>query len=425
MLQKKIKGGLQMNQNRKQAVALMRYSAIAPVINGLPDEYPSLSAYFRDASAKGIKDLEGVRHDYSPATLEKWYLAYKKSGFDGLLPADRSDCGVSRKIDDGLKEEIRYLKHTYPRLPAAEIFRQLKDKGSIKSGQFSESTLLRFINQMMLSEKLTNNQEMRRYERPHINEVWCGDSSVGPYLKTDDGRKHRVYIIALIDDASRFITGADVFFNDNFVNLMSVMKSGISKYGKPKVFNFDNGPSYRNRQMELLAARIGSVISYCHPYTPTQKAKIERWFRSLKDHWMASLDMRDFHTLDELRGSLLSYVKSYNQSPHSSLNGKTPQDRFFSEPELIRRIPDESIDSLFLLEIERRVSTDSVVVIDQVEYEVDYRFAKQRITLRYSPDMSDIYVVEADGALTPIRLLNKHDNALVKREKIHLTGGKP
>ena len=276
---------------------------------------------------------------------------------------------------------------------------------------------------MMLSEKLTNNQEMRRYERPHINEVWCGDSSMGPYLKTEDGKKHRVYVIALIDDASRFITGVDVFFNDNFVNLMSVMKSGISKYGRPKVFNFDNGPSYRNRQMELLAARIGSVISYCRPYSPTQKAKIERWFRTLKDHWMASLDMRDYHTLEELRGSLLAYVQRYNQYPQSSLDGQAPQDRFFSEPELIRRLPEDSIDSLFLLEIERRVSADCVIVIDQVEYEVDYRLAKQRITLRYSPDMSDIYVVEADGTLSPIRLLNKHENAHVKREKVYLTGG--
>ena len=83
--------------------------------------------------------------------------------------------------------------------------------------------------------------------------------------------------------------------------------------------------------MELLAARIGSVICYCRPYTPTQKAKIERWFRTLKDQWMASLDMRDFHTLEELRGSLLTYVRSYNQSPHSSLKGLSPQDRFFQD----------------------------------------------------------------------------------------------
>lgn len=117
-------------------------------------------------------------------------------------------------------------------------------------------------------------QDMRRYERPHINEVWCGDSSAGPWLKLPDGKKRRVYVIALIDDASRFITGANVFFNDTFVNLMSVIKSAVARYGRPKAFNFDNGPAYRNKQMELLAGRIGSTISYCRPYTPTQKAKI-------------------------------------------------------------------------------------------------------------------------------------------------------
>ena len=412
-----------MDQNKRQAVALMRYSAIAPLIAGTQDDYESLRAYYRDVSAKGIKAPDGEIHHYSPGTIQKWHLAYKSAGFDGLLPTGRSDCGVSRKIDDALEEEIRYLKHTYPRLTAAEIFRQLKDKGSIKCGQLSESTLLRFIHQMELAEQLTTNQDMRRYERPHINEVWCGDSSSGPWLKTEDGKKHRVYVIALIDDASRFITGIDVFFNDNFVNLMSVIKSAVSKFGCPARFNFDNGSAYKNRQMELLAARIGTTISYCHPYTPTQKAKIERWFRTLKDQWMASLDMRDFHSLDELRGSLFAFVHRYNQTPHSSLKGKSPQERFFSEPELIRRLPENVIEQSFLLEIERRVSADCVIVIDHVEYEVDYRFAKQRITLRYSPDMKEIYVVDAAGALTPIRLLNKQENASIKREKVRLTGG--
>jgi len=138
---------------------------------------------------------------------------------------------------------------------------------------------------------------------------------------------------------------------------------------------------------------------------------------------MASLDMRDFNSLDELRGSLYTYVTGYNQRTHSSLNGLSPQDRFFQEPELICRLSDDQIKASFMLEIERRVSADSVIVIDQVEYEVDYRFARQRITLRYTPDMNDIFVVEADGTLTPIRLLNKHENASVKRDKVRLSGG--
>ena len=82
----------------------------------------------------------------------------------------------------------------------------------------------------------------------------------------------------------------------------------------------------------------------------------------------------------------MTFVRSYNQRSHSSLKGMSPQERFFQEPELICRLPAEQIESSILLEIERSVSTDSVIVIDQVEYEVDYRFAKQRITLRYTPD---------------------------------------
>lgn len=407
----------------KQEIALMRYGAIAPIIAGLDERYPSKTAFYTEISAKGLLGPDGKLHHYAPATIEKWYLDYQNHGFEGLVPKGRSDAGMSRKLDEELQERIRYFKTNYPRMSAAAIYRQLKSDGSVINGQVSESTVSRFVNRLQLELRQTPNKDMRRYERPHINEVWCGDSSVGPRLTDLYGKKHRVYIIALIDDASRFITGIDVFYHDNFINLMSVMRSAIAKYGRPKVFNFDNGKSYKNRQMELLAARIGTTLSYCQPYTPTGKAKIERWFRTMKDQWMATLDMRDFHSLEELRGSLYAFVQQYNQSPHSSLRGCSPQDRFFSEPEQIRRLSEEDIRQNFLLEIERRVSADSVIVIDQIEYEVDYRFARQRIRLRYSPDMKDIFIVEADGTLTPIRLLNKTENALIKREKVRLCKG--
>ena len=412
-----------MDQERKHNLALMKYSAIAPLITGLSDDYTSLNAFYRDVSAKGVLHPDGSIRHYAPATIESWYRKYKQDGFDGLIPSGRADHGKPRRLDDDLQEQIRYLKTNYPRMSASAIFRQLHDNGSLKHGQVSESTVNRYVNLISAQMKTTTKQDMRRYERAHINEVWCGDSSVGPYLKPPDGKKHKVYIIALIDDASRFIVGIDVFFNDNFINLMSVMKSAVAKYGRPAMFNFDNGSSYKNKQMELLAARIGSVVHYDQPYTPTQKAKIERWFRTMKDQWLSSLDIRDFHSLDELRGNLFAYVQKYNRTVHSSLKGLSPQERFFSEPNHIRRLSDEEIETGFLLEIERRVSSDNVIVIDHVEYEVDYRFAKQRIRLRYSPDMKDIFIVEADGTLTPVRLLNKTENAYIKREKIHLCRG--
>lgn len=412
-----------MTQDQSHAIALMRYGIIAPLVSGLSDQYDSKEAFFRDASTKGYVTPSGSIKHFSPTSIKRWYNNYQRRGFDALLPSSRSDSGKSRKLDDDLQAQITYLKSNYPRMSSAAIFRQLRENGSITSNALSEATVNRFVQNLALLKKTTTNQDMRRYERPHINEVWCGDTSVGPYLKTTDGKKHKVFIIALIDDASRFIVGIDVFFNDNFINLMSVMKSAVAKYGRPQMYNFDNGSSFKNKQMELLAARTGSVLHYDRPYTPTQKAKIERWFRTMKDQWLATLDIRDYHSLDALRGNLLAYVHRYNQTPHSSLKGLSPQDRFFSEPERIKRLSDEEIQKHFLLEIERRVSIDSVITIDQVEYEVDYRFAKQRVRLRYSPDMTTIFILETDGTFTPIRLLNKHENALIKREKLHLCRG--
>lgn len=413
-----------MDKDKKQDIALMRYRAISPVITALGNEYASFEAFFRNVSEQGITDQDGILKYYSPGTIKQWYHAYKKGGFDALLPKDRSDRGNSRKLDEDLKEQIQTLRKNYPRMSAAAIHQHLQDNGSFCKGEISLSTVNRFVNKLITESDSDVYSDIRRYEREHVNEVWCGDTSAGPYIRTDDGKRHRVYMIALIDDASRFIVGIDVFFNDNFVNLMSVLKSAVLKYGHPEILNFDNGSSFKNRQMDLLAARIGTVIHFDRPYTPIQKAKIERWFRTLKDQWMAVLDMNEFHSLDELRGSLHTYVQTYNQRVHSSLNGKSPQDRYFSEPECFHRLSEDKIEKSFLLEIERRVSADSVISIDCVEYEVDCKFAKKRITLRYTPDMDNIYVIEDDGNLTPVKMLNKVENSKIKREKVYLSEDK-
>lgn len=68
----------------------------------------------------------------------------------------------------------------------------------------------------------------------------------------------------------------------------------------------------------------------------------------MKDQWMASFDMRNFHSLDALHGSLSVFVRSYNLTPYSSLKGRSPQDRFFSEPETIRRLDIQRIETGFL-----------------------------------------------------------------------------
>lgn len=401
-------------------VALFRYGILAPLISGTW-QGSSDRQFFKEAASKTYILPNGKEKVYAAHSIYRWYLSYKKDGFDALKIRNREDRGNFRKIDDDIAEQIIYMKKEYPRLPATLIRQKLIENGTISEDDISLSTINRFINRHCLKSNDCQKREMKRYEREHINEVWCGDSSVGPYIKVND-KKKRVYIIALIDDASRFIVGIDVFYNDNFVNLMKVIKSAVAKYGRPKIFNFDNGSNYKSQQMKLLAARIGTSINYCAPRTPTSKAKIERWFRTLKDQWMAGINYNDYRSLDELRGSLMKYVQDYNNSVHGSLNGKTPIQRFFEESSLIARMTDDQIAKAFLLEIERKVTADCVVLIDNRSYEVDAKYANRKLTIRYSADLNEVYSYDREtGEYETIRLLDKHSNSTAKR-KVRMAG---
>ena len=96
---------------------------------------------------------------------------------------------------------------------------------------------------------------------------------------------------------------------------------------------------------------------------------------------------------------------------------KTPQDRFYEESALIYRFDEDRINRTFLLEEERTVSSDNVIVVENKEYEVDYKFAGRKLLIRYSPDLSRIYSVDRQtGEMEEIHLLDKHKNSIGHRK---------
>ena len=77
-----------MDQEKKQAVALMRYSAIAPLITSLSDDYESLTAFFNAASVRGVIHPDGSLKHYSPHTIERLYIPTRQSTLHGVLVHD-------------------------------------------------------------------------------------------------------------------------------------------------------------------------------------------------------------------------------------------------------------------------------------------------------------------------------------------------
>lgn len=399
-----------MTEEEKNEIALKRYNMIAPLLID-PERYPSNREFFRMQGHKLHK--EGVTTIHA-RTIERWYYQFKKGGFDALKPQTRVDFGKPRKGKDVI-DQIIILKRNYPRLSATGILKMLRESGVTKD-QISLSTVNRVVNS--ISKEQMNVEPMYRYELEHINEVWCGDSSHGPYLYKDKA-KVKLYIIALIDDASRLITAARIFEADNTINLLSTMKLAVSKYGKPKRFNFDNGSNYKNAQINIVTARLGVGVHYCRPYNPEAKAKIERWFKTLKSQWMSTLNYSEFHSVEEYQVSLNEYVNTYNNNVHSSLNGLTPMERYLKEVELVKKIDEYSLEKDFLFEIERRVSIDNIVVIDNKEYEVPAVYSSKKVRIKYLDPKDGVFIVDNDKQIE-IKPLDKKANA--KRVRISLQG---
>ena len=399
-----------MTEEEKNEIALKRYNVIAPLLID-PERYPSNREFFRMQGHKLHE--EGVTTIHA-RTIERWYYQFKKGGFDALKPQTRVDFGKPRKGKDVI-DQIIILKRNYPRLSATGILKMLRESGVTKD-QISLSTVNRVVNSIP-KEKM-NVEPMYRYELEHINEVWCGDSSHGPYLYKDK-TKVKLYIIALIDDASRLITAARIFEADNTINLLSTMKLAVSKYGKPKRFNFDNGSNYKNAQINIVTARLGVGVHYCRPYNPEAKAKIERWFKTLKSQWMSTLNYSEFHSVEEYQISLNEYVNAYNNNIHSSLNGLTPMQRYLKEVELVKKIDEYSLEKDFLFEIERRVSIDNIVVIDNKEYEVPAVYSSKKVKIKYLDPKDGVFIVDNDKQIE-IKPLDKKANA--KRVRISLQG---
>ncbi|WP_427338454.1 DDE-type integrase/transposase/recombinase [Caloranaerobacter sp. DY30410] len=117
--------------------------------------------------------------------------------------------------------------------------------------------------------------DRRAFEFEFPNECWQSDISVGPYL-TINGRKHKTYIIAIIDDASRLIVHCEAFLSDNFLSFLSVFKNGVAKRGITKKLFIDNGKVYKSQQMQFICASLGTILCYTRPYSPESKGKIER-----------------------------------------------------------------------------------------------------------------------------------------------------
>ena len=82
-----------------EAIALRRMSLVQQVVEFIQQHWPLSAALEQVASAHPLPgDGEAPPQFVAQRTLEDWYYAFKKGGFDALKPKPRSDRGKPRRL---------------------------------------------------------------------------------------------------------------------------------------------------------------------------------------------------------------------------------------------------------------------------------------------------------------------------------------
>jgi len=237
---------------------------------------------------------------------------FKEYDWDGLK--DHKTGRAETRLNPNIEIVIFDLRRRFG-YGACRIEQLLRQRGFLISHRQIEKLLVR----NGLVEPNIKKQKSRkwvRYELPNPNDLWHTDWSYDPF----SGQQLSVYI----DDKTRLITSFGIFKRASAENTIALLKSAITRYGKPKIIMTDHGGQYyanypgtnqENTQFRIALDILGIKHYLARVNRPQTNGKVERFFLTYKTEYGTGT----FKNITE-------YITHYNeQRPHMSLNYKTPK----------------------------------------------------------------------------------------------------
>jgi hypothetical protein len=179
--------------------------------------------------------------------------------------------------------------------------------------------------------------KVRSFERARPNQLWQSDLFTFVLKR----QNRRVYLVAFMDDHSRFITSYGLHASQSAALVLECLRAGITSYGSPQEVLTDNGSQYitwRGKSAfsrELEKRGIAHVVAA--PRRPQTLGKVERFWGTL---WRECLESSTFLDMGDAQKRIGLFIDYYNfQRPHQGLDGLVPADRFFNAaPDVLRTL---------------------------------------------------------------------------------------
>jgi len=147
------------------------------------------------------------------------------------------------------------------------------------------------------------------------DQVWSADIT---YIRMYRGW---LYLVAVMDWFSRYVLSWEVSVTLESEFCVSALKQALS-FGRPEVFNTDQGSQFTSDDFTKLLLEAGVQISMDGKGRVFDNIFVERLWRTVK---VEEVYLRDYQTVTEAAYSLGRYFKLYNnQRLHQALDYQTP-----------------------------------------------------------------------------------------------------
>ena len=137
-----------------------------------------------------------------------------------------------------------------------------------------------------------------------------------------------VYLCAIVDWASRRVLSHRVSISMETSFCMEALEEAFQKYGKPEIFNTDQGSQFTSEAFTGALKARGVAISMDGKGAWRDNVFVERLWRTIK---YEEVYLHAYDSVSAAKAGLAKYIKLYNtERPHSSLNKRTPDEFYFA-----------------------------------------------------------------------------------------------
>lgn len=240
------------------------------------------------------------------------------------VPIPAADLELMRTIDQ--------LHLDYPFAGARMLRDMLKPKGH-RVGRRHVTRLMRIMGiEALYRKKKTTKRNPEHSVFPYLlrgltierpNHVWCADISYIPM------QRGFLYLFAVLDWATRRVLAWRLSNTLTTDFCIETVQEAIAKYGKPEIFNTDQGSQFTDGDfVQLIREEHGIALSMDGKGCWRDNVFIERFWRSIK---YEEVYLHAYESASQARGGIGTYIEFYNSArPHSALDGRTPDAAYFN-----------------------------------------------------------------------------------------------